>query len=84
MNIRVFNIRVYLCSNEYEYSIFMSIGQLFRIRPSTEVSDILDLLHKGVIYTVRESSVQMYMTKYIWEMIYLMYKAQHRVPMVHM
>jgi hypothetical protein len=56
----------------------LDVLQLWPLSP--EVSDILYLLHKGVIYTMGGPSIQTYMTKYIREMIYLMYRAQHMVP----
>jgi hypothetical protein len=62
--------------------LILAFGRVFGLRLSPEVSDILDLLHKGVIYIVGGPSIQTYMTKYIQEMIYLMYGAECRVPMV--
>ena len=81
-NIRVFDICEYLHSNKYKYLIFASIGWVFVLQPSPAVSDILDLLHKVVIYTVGGPNSQTFMTKYTWETIYLMYRAQYRVQIV--
>src|ERR1700733_6439331 len=41
-NIQVFDIHEYSYSNEYKYSIFASIGRVFGLRLSPQVSDILD------------------------------------------
>ena len=54
----------------------MSIRRVFELRPSPKVSDILDLLHKVVIYTVGGPNSQTFMTKYTLGTIYFI-KQRH-------
>jgi hypothetical protein len=41
----------------------LAFTRVFELRPSLGVSGILDLLHKGVIYIIGGSNIQLYIIK---------------------